>query len=255
MQKRQANGVKEMKEKIVFCWSGGKDSALALHRLQVEGRYDVIALLTTCNEHFQRVSMHGVRMELLEQQARAIGLPLEKMFVSQRSCNDEYVEKLKGHLLAYKAQGVTRFAFGDIFLEDLKRWREENLARLGLLGVFPIWKEDSRDLIREFISLGFGSIICCVNDAYLDEAALGRNIDADFVRSLPADVDVCGENGEFHSFAFAGPIFKQTLRIQIGEKVYRPIEATHPGATSAVCPLPGARVTKGFWFCDLLPVP
>jgi uncharacterized protein (TIGR00290 family) len=241
-----------MKEKIVFCWSGGKDSALALHRLRVEGRYDVVALLTTCNEHFQRVSMHGVRVELLEQQARAIGLPLEKMFVSQCSSNDEYLERMKRHLLAFKAQGVTRFAFGDIFLEDLKRWREDNLAQLGLRGLFPIWKADSRDLIREFIALGFGSIICCVNDAYLDETALGRNIDADFMQWLPAGVDPCGENGEFHSFAFAGPIFKQPLRIKAGEKVYRPIQETHPGATSAVCPTPGARRPRGFWFCELL---
>jgi uncharacterized protein (TIGR00290 family) len=244
-----------MKEKTVFCWSGGKDSALALHRLLVEGRYDVVSLLTTCNEHFQRVSMHGVRVELLEQQARAIGLPLEKMFVSQRGSNEEYVEKLKRHLLACKAQGVTRFAFGDIFLEDLKRWREENLAQLDLRGVFPIWKADSRDLIREFIALGFGSVICCVNDAYLDKTALGRNIDLDFIHWLPAGVDPCGENGEFHSFAFAGPIFKQPLRIKVGEKVYRPVEETHPGAASAVCPLPGARRARGFWFCDLLPVP
>jgi uncharacterized protein (TIGR00290 family) len=244
-----------MKEKIVLCWSGGKDSALALHRLRVEGRYDVVSLLTTCNEHLQRVSMHGVRIELLELQARAIGLPLEKMFVSQRGSNDEYVEKMKGHLLAFKAQGVTCFAFGDIFLEDLKRWREDNLAQLGLRGVFPIWKGDSGDLIREFIALGFGSIICCVNDAYLDETALGRNIDADFIHWLPADVDPCGENGEFHSFAFAGPIFKESLRIKIGEKVYRRVEETHPGATSAVCPTPGTRRANGFWFCDLLPAP
>jgi uncharacterized protein (TIGR00290 family) len=244
-----------MKDKIVFCWSGGKDSALALHRLLVEGKYEVVSLLTTCNEHYQRVSMHGVRVELLEQQARAIGLPLQKMFVSQRSSNNEYMEKMKGHLLAYKTQGVTRFAFGDIFLEDLKRWREENLAQLDLRGVFPIWKVDSRELIREFIALGFGSVICCVNDAYLDESALGRNIDSDFVHWLPADVDPCGENGEYHSFAFAGPIFQQPLRIRIGEKVYRPVEETHPGATSAVCPSPGARQTKGFWFCDLLPAP
>ncbi|HEX4121759.1 MAG TPA: diphthine--ammonia ligase [Verrucomicrobiae bacterium] len=240
-----------MKEKIVFCWSGGKDSALALHRLLVEGRYEVVSLLTTCNEHYQRVSMHGVRVELLEQQARAIGIPLQTMFVSQRSSNEEYSEKMRGHLLAYKAQGVTRCAFGDIFLEDLKRWREENLAQLGLLGVFPIWKADSRELIREFVTLGFGSVICCVNDAYLDESALGRNIDSDFLGWLPADVDPCGENGEYHSFAFAGPIFQRPLRIEIGEKVYRPIEETHPGAAAVPCPLPSGRRTKGFWFCDL----
>jgi uncharacterized protein (TIGR00290 family) len=244
-----------MKEKIVFCWSGGKDSALALHRVLVEGRYEVVSLLTTCNEHFHRVSMHGVRIELLEQQARSIGLPLEKMFVSQRGSNEEYQEKMKGHLLAYKAQGVTRFAFGDIFLEDLKRWREENLAQAGLRGLFPIWKADSRDLIREFIALGFESVICCVNDAWLDETALGRNIDANFIQSLPAGVDPCGENGEFHSFAFAGPIFHPPLRIKVGEKVYRPLEETSPGSTPAFCPPSGARRTRGFWFCDLLAAP
>ena len=243
-------------EKVVFCWSGGKDSALALHKLLTAGRYEVVALLTTCNEHFQRVSMHGVRLELLEQQTRAIGLPLEKMFVSQHSSNEEYLAKLTGHLLAHKARGVTRFAFGDIFLEDLKRWREENLARLGLRGLFPIWKVDSRELIREYIALGFGSIVCCVNDAYLGAAALGRHIDWEFIDSLPSEVDPCGENGEFHSFAFAGPIFREPIRVKLGETVYRPVEETHPGSSAAptpVCPPPGARRTKGFWYCDLLP--
>jgi len=244
-----------IKEKVVFCWSGGKDSALALFKLMQEGRYEAVSLLTTCNEHFQRVSMHGVRLELLDRQAQAVGLPLQKMFVSQRSSNEEYLQNLTRHLLAYKAQGVSSFVFGDIFLEDLKRWREENLAKLGLRGIFPIWKRDSRDLIREFIALGFGSVICCVNDAYLDQTSLGRNIDAQFVSNLPDDVDPCGENGEFHSFAFAGPIFKKSLPIKVGETVYRPLEETHPGNTvsSAVCPPPGARRTKGFWFCDLLP--
>ena len=117
-----------VKEKIIFCWSGGKDSALALNQILQDNRYDVAALLTTCNEHFQRVSMHGVRLELLEQQAEAIGLPLEKVFVSQRSSNEEYQRKMSACLLAHKARGVTACAFGDIFLEDLKRWREENLA-------------------------------------------------------------------------------------------------------------------------------
>ncbi|MGD0816049.1 MAG: diphthine--ammonia ligase [Verrucomicrobiota bacterium] len=244
-----------MKEKIVFCWSGGKDSALALHRVLAEDRYEVVSLLTTCNEHFQRVSMHGVRVDLLEQQARSIGLPLQKMFVSQRGSNDEYQEKMKEHLLAFKAQGVTRFAFGDISLEDLKRWREENLAQVGLRGLFPIWKADSRDLIHEFIALGFQSVICCVNDAWLDDTALGRNIDANFIQSLPASVDPCGENGEFHSFAFAGPIFHRPLRIKVGDKVYRPLEETAPDSTPAFCPLPDARRTRGFWFCDLLAAP
>src|SRR5580698_2288877 len=129
-----------MNEKIVFCWSGGKDSALALNRILREGRYEVVSLLTTCNEHFQRVSMHGVRLELLERQAQSIGLPLEKIFVSQRSSNDEYQQKMLACLAAHQARGVTGCAFGDILLEDLKRWREENLARVGLHGIFPLWK-------------------------------------------------------------------------------------------------------------------
>jgi len=243
-----------LREKVIFCWSGGKDSALALNRIQADERYEVVTLLTTCNEHFQRVSMHGVRLELLDRQAEAIGLPLEKVFVSQRSSNDEYQEKMSACLLALKDQGVTACVFGDIFLEDLKRWREENLALVGMRGIFPLWKVDSRELIDEFIALGFGSVICCANDAYLDEDAVGRNIDRVFVDSLPANVDPCGENGEFHSFAFAGPIFKKPIQFTLGEKVYRPLEVTHPTDSNStyVCP-PGARPTNGFWFCDLLP--
>lgn len=245
-----------MKEKIVFCWSGGKDSALALNRMLKDERYEIVSLLTTCNEHFQRVSMHGVRLELLERQAESIGLPLEKVFVSQRSSNEEYQQKMSACLRAHNARGVSGCAFGDIFLEDLKRWREENLAGIGIRGVFPIWKIDSRELIHEFFALGFGTVICCINDAYLDESAVGRKLDREFVDSLPGNVDPCGENGEFHSFAFAGPIFRQPVRFRVGEKIYRPVEVTHPtdsGSSAYVCPTSGPRTTKGFWFCDLLP--
>jgi uncharacterized protein (TIGR00290 family) len=241
------------KEKVVFCWSGGKDSALALNRVLNDASYEVVALLTTCNEHFERVSMHGVRMALLDRQAQAIGLSLEKVFVSRQSSNEEYQKKMSDCLLAYKARGVTGCVFGDIFLEDLRLWREQNLALVGLRGIFPLWKVASNELIQEFISAKFGSVVCCTNDAYLDESFVGKTIDADFVASLPADVDPCGENGEFHSFAFAGPIFKESVKFQVGEKVYRPLEETHPAVASTVCPAPGARRTKGFWFCDLLP--
>lgn len=243
-----------MKEKIIFCWSGGKDSALALNRILRDERYEVVSLLTTCNEHFQRVSMHGVRLELLDRQAEAIGLPLEKVFVSQRGSNEEYQQKMSTCLLAHQARGVTGCAFGDIFLEDLKAWREANLAKVGLRGIFPIWKEDSRELIREFFTLGFGTVICCVNDAYLGEEAVGQKLDETFIRALPPEVDPCGENGEFHSFAFAGPVFREPVKFKVGEKVYRPVEITHPGNTNSsyVCPS-SPRQTKGFWFCDLLP--
>ncbi len=239
-----------MKQKVVFCWSGGKDSALALHRLLHDARYEVVALLTTCNEHFQRISMHGVRIELARRQAASIGLPLDVVFLSAQSSNDEYEKKMSGYLTARKADGVSAMAFGDIFLEDLRAWREANLARIGMQGIFPLWKRDTGELVREFIGLGFGSIICCVNDAYLDETALGRTIDESFLASLPPNVDPCGENGEFHSFAFQGPVFNESIRVRRGEKVYRPLEVTHPGA--AACSLPGTPATRGFWFCDLL---
>ena len=243
-----------MKEKVVFCWSGGKDSALALNRLRQDERYEIVSLLTTCNEHFQRVSMHGVRLELLAAQAAAIGLPLEKIFVSQRSSNEEYQQKMGACLAAHQARGVTACAFGDIFLEDLKKWRDENLAKVGMRGIYPIWKVDSHELIREFFALKFGTMICCVNDGSLGEEAVGRDLTEEFIRSLPANVDPCGENGEFHSFAYAGPVFRQPVKFTVGEKIYRPVETTQPTSSNSgyVC-APGSRQTKGFWFCDLLP--
>ena len=243
------------RERIVFCWSGGKDSALALNRVLQDDRYEVVTLLTTCNEHFQRVSMHGIRVELMDRQAAAIGLPLQKVFVSERGSNEEYQQRMSECLLAWKANGVTACAFGDIFLEDLRLWREQNLEAIGFRGVFPIWKVDSRQLIREFFDLGFASVICCVNDAYLGEASVGRLIDAGFIETLPPEVDVCGENGEFHSFAFDGPVFTSPVQFTIGEKVYRPLESSvsmdddNDRSGSAV-----SRPTKGFWFCDLLPI-
>lgn len=236
-------------EPVVFCWSGGKDSALCLHRVRQSGRYEVVCLLTTLNEHYRRVSMHGVREELLDAQARSLDLPLEKMFVSQHSTNEEYVENMRAILLRHKACGIEQVVFGDIFLEDLRRWREQNLAHVGMRGIFPLWKNDTRQLMTEFVSLGFRAVICCVNDAYLGEADVGRQLDADFVKTLPPNVDPCGENGEYHSFAFDGPIFCEPLRVRIGEKVYRPVEQTHPG--SAVCPPTNRLQTRGFWFCDL----
>jgi len=175
--------------------------------------------------------MHGVRIELTRAQARSIGLPLEIVFVSAGGSNDEYERKMSETLLALQEGGVTSVAFGDIFLEDLRQWREERLARIGMRGLFPLWKVDTRASIGEFVRLGFRSVVCCVSDAHLDETALGREIDTDFVNALPPGVDPCGENGEFHSFAYAGPIFGEPIAVRVGEKIHR----------------------EGFWFCDLLP--
>lgn len=230
------------KPRLVFCWSGGKDSALALHRIIQSNEFDVVGLLTTCSAEHRRISMHGVPVELAEAQARAIDLPLTKVFVSASSTNDEYSRKMGEALAAFKADGVTHVAFGDIYLEDLKAWREDQLAQVGLTAVFPLWKNDVRELLREFIDSGFRSRVCCVSDAYLGEDALGRDLDWAFVDSLPANVDPCGENGEFHTFAYAGPIFKTPLNIEAGESVYRPVDQ----------PLNVPNAAKGFWFCELL---
>jgi uncharacterized protein (TIGR00290 family) len=241
-----------LRERIVYSWSGGKDSALALARLLRDERYEVVGLLTTCSTQLQRVSMHGVRLELLDAQARALGLPLEKVFVSPRSSNEEYSQKMAAALTAYKARGVCACAFGDIFLEDLRLWREQKLATLGLKTVFPLWKVDSRSLLREFFDQGFGAVVCCVDDAWLGESAVGRRLDESFIRCLPPEADPCGENGEFHSFAFAGPIFSEPVRFQIGGKVYRPLEGAQPDSGTPA-PQGGRRLTRGFWYCDLLP--
>lgn len=144
-------------------------------------------------------------------------------------------------LLQRKRDGATTVAFGDIFLEDLRLWREKSLAGIGMRAIFPLWKLDTRDVIAEFIDLGFQSVVCCVSDAYLDENALGRKIDREFISTLPAQVDPCGENGEFHTFAFDGPIFRERIEVTVGGKVYRAIDR------------PKGVLTEGFWFCDLLP--
>jgi uncharacterized protein (TIGR00290 family) len=239
-----------MKPKAIFCWSGGKDSALALYQVLQAKEYDVVALMTTFNAKFKRVSMHGVREELLEKQANAIGLPLIKMYVNEGT-NAEYEKNMETLLLQYKAQGVTTVFFGDIFLEDLRNYREHNLFKVGLTAEFPLWKKDTSELVNEFLQLGFKTITCCVNDANLTEAHVGQLINSTFINTLPANVDACGENGEFHTFCFDGPLFRQPINFEIGEKVYRPIEV-HVNDKDLVCV--SAEVARGFWFCELLPV-
>jgi uncharacterized protein (TIGR00290 family) len=239
-----------MKEtpKAIFCWSGGKDSSYCLHKVLTEKLFDVKHLLTTVNDRFKRISMHGVREELLDVQAESIGIPLLKVKVSEGT-NDEYEKQMEKVLLKAKAEGITNVIFGDIFLEDLRKYREANLAKLGMKGIFPLWKMDTAKLINDFISRQFKALICCTNDAYLGEEWAGRKIDKTFIKQLPATVDPCGENGEFHTFCYDGPIFKKKISFTVGEKIYKPLEIK----TGGVCTLPSNSITKGFWFCDLLP--
>jgi uncharacterized protein (TIGR00290 family) len=235
----------EQKEKCIFCWSGGKDSALALYTVLQENKYEVVALLTTLNAEFKRISMHGVREELLDKQAESIGLPLIKMYVKEGT-NSEYEKEMEKLLLKYKEQGVTKVIFGDIFLEDLRAYREKNLAKVGLIAEFPLWKRDTKELVNEFLHLKFKTITCCVNDAYLNEDKVGEEIDEEFIKTLPPNIDPCGENGEYHTFCYAGPLFTKDIKFSKGEKIYKSLEIKLQDDTKPTS-------TKGFWFCELLP--
>ncbi|MFH0702124.1 MAG: diphthine--ammonia ligase [bacterium] len=210
-----------MKEKVIFSWSGGKDSSLALYEIQKIGNYEIIALLTTISETYDRVSMHGVRQDLLEKQVESLNLPIHKIPLSLLATNEEYETKMEETLLQYKKEGVKSVVFGDIFLEELKKYRENNLAKIDMKAIFPIWKQDTKEVSRKFINLGFKSIVTCIDTKVLDESFAGRLIDENFLNELPKNVDPCGENGEFHSFAFDGPIFKKKIGFSIGEKVLR----------------------------------
>ncbi|MGE5391801.1 MAG: diphthine--ammonia ligase [Deltaproteobacteria bacterium] len=219
-----------MREKIILSWSGGKDSTLALYEL-MKGDYD-IKLLTTITDEYGRISMHGVREALLEQQARALGCPLEKVYITPRSSNAEYETKMTEVMERYKRLGVNRVAFGDLFLEDIRKYRENNLARLGMQTVFPLWGRDTRELAGIFIGLGFKSIITCVDTDILDGDFAGRLFDEELLSDLPDYIDPCGEKGEFHSFVFDGPVFSKAIAFSTGKKVLR---------------------DNRFCFCDLVP--
>lgn len=245
-----------MKEKAIFNWSTGKDSALCLYKVLKAEKHEVMCLLTSVNELYQRVSMHGVRTELLESQAKSIGLPLQKVLIPEMPSMEVYEKKMDQVLSEWLERGAEKSIFGDIFLEDLRTYREEKLASAKLKGLFPLWKTPTDKLIREFIDLGFKAITTCVNDAFLSRDFVGRIIDEDFLNDLPENVDPCGENGEYHSFVFDGPIFSQPIAFQCGEIVYRkydPSPSPRNDDSTAVCSSDDP-FNNGFWYCDLLPL-
>ncbi len=219
-------------EPILFCWSGGKDSAMALHTLLLQKEFRVTALLTTVTEGYDRVSMHGVRCELLKRQAESIGLPLHEVRIPPQCVNPIYEARLEQALRQHSDQGVRKVAFGDIFLEDLRAYREKNLTRIGMTALFPIWKRGTCELVRYFQANRFRAIAVCIDPKVLDTRFAGRELDESFFRDLPPNVDPCGENGEFHTFVFDGPIFRWPIPVRMGEIVRR----------------------DGFVFCDLLSV-
>lgn len=219
-------------ERLLLSWSGGKDSALALYEILKSQSYQITSLLTTVTLPYDRVSMHGFRRILLERQAASLGFPLEIVFISANASNEEYESQMAEVLTRYKSTGINRVAFGDIFLEDLRKYRQEKLALLAMEPIFPIWKRDTRELSLSLSSLGFEAITTCIDTQVLDKKFVGRLIDADFLSELPQSVDSCGENGEYHSFVYDGPIFKKRIHFKIGKKVLR---------------------DERFYFCDLVP--
>ncbi len=209
---------------VVMSWSGGKDSALALHVLRADPRYEVVALMTSVSEEFKRISHHGVREELLEAQAQAIGVPLTKIYLPSSNtvpCTNEIYEEIMSRVMKdFKSRGVYVVGFGDLFLEDLRSWRETNLAGEGMTGVFPIWKRDTHQLARQIIAMGFKSILSCV-EGKVGPGFAGREYDERLLDDLPDEVDPCGEYGEFHSFVYDGPCFSRPVAIEVGETVVR----------------------------------
>ena len=220
-----------LSEPIALCFSGGKDSVMALWEIQKRGECRVTELVTTVTDAYDRVSMHGVRRELLRRQAESLGIPVTEVVVPPQSSNAIYEREMGMAFSRIREKGIRRIAFGDIFLEDLRAYRERQLEAVGLSCFFPLWKKPTRPLARKFIEGKFRAVTVCVDPKVLDGSFAGRQFDSAFLNDLPPQVDPCGENGEFHTFVFDGPMFS------------RPIEFTE-----------GQRVRRdGFYYCDLLP--
>jgi uncharacterized protein (TIGR00290 family) len=216
---------------VLVSWSGGKDSCLALHEIQKSAGMEVEALLTTITRDFDRISMHGVRRTLLEQQAASLGLRLHQILISKDATNEEYESRMGEAFSAYRTRGIHSIAFGDLFLEEIRTYRQQLLAKHDMTGLYPIWGRNTAKLIRDFLDAGFKTAVVCVDPAQLDPSFVGRVIDKAFLEELPSNVDPCGENGEFHTFVFDGPNFKGPVNFTFGEKICR----------------------DSFWFSDLLP--
>ncbi len=232
-------------QKTFLNWSSGKDASLALHYLQRREDLSVEHLLTSVNSHYDRISMHGVRRSLLEAQAKSVGLPLTTIELPQEPTMEEYEAQMRDVMGEFVREGFTTSAFGDIFLDDLRAFRETKLDEVNLKGCFPLWKRNTKELAQEIIDKGFKTIVVCVKSELLDESFVGRIFNEQFLADLPENVDPCGENGEFHTFCFDGPIFNHPVKFEIGENTYK--SYTNPDKEENTSDI-------GFWFCDLIPI-
>ena len=212
---------KPRREPVALLWSGGKDSVLALRALRADARSDVRVLLTTMTRDYNRISIHGVRRELLEAQAASLGVALQTVEIPARCSNLEYEDSLGAALRILRERGIARVAAGDLFLEDVRAYRADLLARHGMKSLFPLWNSNTTELARDFIASGFRALLSCVDTRALDASYAGRAFDAQLLRDLPASADPCGENGEFHSFVWDGPGFSRPIFCERGEVVLR----------------------------------
>ncbi|CAM1347442.1 diphthine--ammonia ligase [Tenacibaculum insulae] len=241
-------------KKAYFNWSSGKDSAFALYKILQQKEYKIEKLITNVNKDYQRVSMHGLHENLLEAQAKSIGIALEKIEFPADVTMDLYNQKMLEKTSELKSAGLKHAIFGDIFLEDLRNYRDSKLKEVGITGVYPLWKKETKQILKEFLALGFKTITVCVNAKKLGEEFVGRIIDEDFINELPNDVDVCGENGEFHTFCFDGPIFSKPIEFEIGEKVLKSYTLNKDDSQN--CHKDSSEEVKNydtsFWYCDLI---
>ena len=229
-----------MRKKVSISWSGGKDSAFALYKVLQGKELEVVSIHTSLNEELKRVGMHGTPEALVDAQTAAAGIPLEKIFIPADSSNDSYEKAMLEYYRKLKDCGVEAVIFGDIFLVDLRHYREQLLAKAELEGIFPLWQQDTRQLIQDFIKSGFKTAVCAADAKFFGKETAGKIIDQDFIESLPQGVDPCGERGEFHTFVFEGPVFQKPVPYQTGEAIYKSYSL---GGTSSE--------SLGFWFADL----
>lgn len=239
-------------EKAYINWSSGKDAAFALYKIQKEKKFKVEKLVSTVNSEVGRVSMHGLRTELLIMQAESLQIPLQIISLNGNVSMQTYNAIMKAEVSKLIDEGFTHSIFGDIFLEDLKQYREKQLAEVGLKADFPLWGKNTRELMEEFIAEGFKAITVCVNSRLLDKSFCGRIIDERFISDLPENVDPCGENGEFHSFVFDGPNFKNPVNFEIGELVEKQFSPGKDEKDDCFTDKIKSWDT-GFWYCDLIP--
>ncbi|EAR12755.1 hypothetical protein PI23P_09015 [Polaribacter irgensii 23-P] len=239
--------------KKTYCnWSSGKDSALALYKVLQDPKYNVALLVTTINKDFNRISMHGLRNELLFKQVEAIGIDLKTIEFPAEVEMDEYAEIMREATASLVVKGYSHSVFGDIFLEDLKAYRDVKLSEAQITGVYPLWKQNTKEILQEFLVVGFKAITVCVNAKVLGKEFVGRYIDLQFIEDLPENVDVCGENGEFHTFVFDGPIFKNPIDFVIGKKVLRSHTFQDTKENNQQFKKEKSNHDTQFWYCDLI---